>query len=98
MDYREHHEALPKVASQLGTALPRQDHVEDFWPLLERMRQEGAVVLLKLDGERSGPGARPYTTVVSGGALGAEHVRTDARTVGDALTFAVVSYFGKADR
>jgi hypothetical protein len=64
----------------------------DFWPLLERMREDGAVVVLKLDGQRTGDDAEPYTIVISGGPLGDDYVRSEREWLVDALGEAVVEY------
>jgi hypothetical protein len=68
-------------------------------PLLERMRSEGAIVLVKWDGERRpDAGERPYTAVVQGGPLGDESYRADAATLEDALCAIVGSYAAHAWR
>ena len=58
------------IAAQLG--LPKVPAnwrgVDVVLPLLERIRAESGVVLVKLDGERTGPDDNgSYTAVVSGG-------------------------------
>ena len=53
--------------------------------LLERMREDGAVVVIKLDGERVGAGALPYTVVASGGPLEDDFFRLDCRTLDEGL-------------
>ncbi len=82
---------LPEVASWIGLASIPTDWsgVDIILPLLERMRQDGAVVLFKLDGERTG---RPYTAVVSGPVLKGEFFRTDASALEDALAYVIVHY------
>lgn len=94
MTYEKYRKRMPLIAAQLGVPVPEGQGVDQFLPFLERMRQEGAIALVKLDGERRGPNdAGPYTAVVSGGPLRGEHFRTDASTLEDALTYIVVSYF-----
>lgn len=91
MTYRAR--ALALLAKYVAP-LPTEIHgVDLFLPLLERMRVEGAVFLLKLDGERTGPDdAGPYTVAVSQGRC-REPIRMDADHLEDALAYAVVTYF-----
>lgn len=63
------------------------------WPLLERMRSDGAVVLVKLDGERHPPDDNgQYTVLASGAPLQGDYIRTDAETVEAALSYVIVEY------
>ena len=82
---------LPEVAFWIGLASFPTDWsgVDIVLPLLERMRQEGAVVLFKLDGERT---ARPYTAVVSGPIMQGDFFRTDASSLEEALAYIIVHY------
>jgi hypothetical protein len=84
---------VSRIAVELDLAPVSEDWsgVDAVWPLLEKMRSEGAVVLVKLDGERA-PSAGPYTAHVSLGGLGRNHFRTDARTVEDALVYVIANY------
>lgn len=67
--------------------------IAPVWPLLEQMRAEGAVVLVKLDGERRPPRDNgQYTVVASGGPIGAHPIRTDAGSIEAALTHLIVEY------
>jgi hypothetical protein len=81
------------VAARLGLQTPVAKALDSFWPFLERMRADGAVVVLKLDGERGPNDNGPYTAMVSGPPLRGEHFRTDAHTPEDALAYVIVSYF-----
>jgi hypothetical protein len=82
---------LPKVASWIGLASFPTDWlgVDIVLPLLERMRQEGAVVVFKLDGERTG---HSYTAVVSGSIMQGDFFRTDASSLEKALAYIIVHY------
>ncbi|MEM7158303.1 MAG: hypothetical protein AAF799_36020 [Myxococcota bacterium] len=85
---------IPRIASLLGLATIDSDWsgVDPVLPLLEHMRQEGAVVVFKLDGGR-GPGDNgPYTGIASGPPLGDDFVRIDADTLEDALASIIVGY------
>jgi len=77
------HRGLPPV--------PEDWHdVDAVLPLLEQMRREGAVVMLKLDGQRD---RQMYTALVSGGPLGpGEFFRTDAESLEDALAYIIIQY------
>lgn len=72
-------------------------HLADAWsgvdavlPLLERMRREGAVVLLKLDGERD---VRPYTVVASRPDSEHDTFRLDTSTLDEGLA-QVIAWYG----
>lgn len=82
---------LPEVASWMGiTSFPAEwSGIDVALPLLEQMRQEGAVVLFKLDGERTG---HPYTAVVSGSIMQGDFFRTDASSLEQALAYVIVHY------
>ncbi len=82
------------VASHFGVDLADDWRgVDALLPVLERMRCDGAVVLLKLAGGRGPGGKRPYTVLVSGGGLAAEAaLRVDARTIEEGLSRIVVHY------
>ncbi|NBD12868.1 hypothetical protein [Corallococcus silvisoli] len=78
-----------KVFEELGEASPAEDWVgiDPVLPLLERMRQEGAVVVMKLDGERrSAEDNGPYTVVVSGVPLAGDYLKAETRSIEEALT------------
>ncbi|WPB72897.1 hypothetical protein KYC5002_28020 [Archangium violaceum] len=67
--------------------------VDPVLPLLERMRQEGAVVLVKWDGERTAPGdSGPYTVLVSGARLAGETLRADTHSLEEALARVIFGY------
>ncbi|WP_052519327.1 hypothetical protein [Archangium violaceum] len=67
--------------------------VDPVLPLLERMRQEGAVVLVKWDGERTAPGdSGPYTVLVSGARLAGELLRADTHSLEEALARVIFEY------
>ena len=90
-------ERLGGVAADRGVPAARWDGVDDFLPLLEQMREEGAVVVLKLDGQRTGPDdAPPYTVVVSRGGLGDDYVSVEAHSAPEALARATLEYAERA--
>jgi hypothetical protein len=61
-------------------------------PLLERMRTEGAIVIIKLDGERGDGDNGPYTVAVGGSLLGDRACRIDTHAIEDALAYIIVEY------
>ncbi len=66
--------------------------IEALLPYLELMRGEGAVIVLKLDGQRGLADSPPYTAVVSGGKLGDDFFRTDAASLVEAAAYVIVNY------
>jgi hypothetical protein len=68
--------------------------VDPVLPLLERMREEGAVVMVKWDGERTAPGntGGPYTVLVSGARLAGEYLRADTHSLEEALARVLFEY------
>ena len=86
---------VAKAYAQLGEGSLDENWsgVDAVLPLLERMRAEGAIVLLKLDGERRLPtDAGPYTVHVSGGPLQGDFHRTDSRTLEQGLARIIALY------
>ncbi len=63
-------------------------------PLIERMREEGAVIIIKFDGERTAPGDNgPYTFVAAGGSLGDQTIRIDTASIETGLAHIICGYF-----
>lgn len=94
---KNYKQLVAKVFESVGAGPFQKELVEldRFLPLLERMRLEGAVVVLKFDGER-GPGDNgPYTALVSGKVLKGDFFRTDADTLEEALAYIIVNYARK---
>jgi hypothetical protein len=85
---------LANVAGHLGLGISGNwSGVDAVWPLLEKMRNEGAVVILKLDGERTGAkDAGPYTVLASGAPLGRSSIRVDAASIEEALIYVICRY------
>jgi len=87
--------AIPKIV-----ALLEMSKIPDGWsgidavlPLLERMRRDGCVVVVKLDGERTGAeDSGPYTVEVTGKPLGDEFLRMDHHELEDAIASVIVRY------
>jgi|SRR5579875_365981 hypothetical protein len=85
---------LPQVAATVGVSLPPDwSGIDVLLPLLEKMRLEGAVVLLKFDGERTERNdTGPYTAAVTGTVMGEDFCRIDAYSMEDALSRVIVHY------
>jgi hypothetical protein len=85
---------MTALASRLGIAGERAwRSCDDFWPVLQKAMQAGAVIVIKLDGLRTGeddPG--PYSVVISGGALGDGFARRDADSISEALAETILEY------
>lgn len=83
------------VASRIGLPLsaPDWNGTDAVWLLLEKMKEDGAVVIIKLDGERKGEDDNgPYTALVSGPPLGGDAIRTDAHVLEEALAYVICLY------
>jgi hypothetical protein len=86
---------IAAIASEFtGLSVPEEwTGLDAVLPLLERMRNDGAIVLVKWDGERRPEaGELPYTAVVQGGPLGDQPYRTDATSLEEALCAIVGDY------
>jgi hypothetical protein len=69
---------------------------EALWPAIETMVDEGAVLVVKVDGGRTTDDLlKRYTVVLSGGKLGDDFFREDAVNLEDVLCNAVVFYAEK---
>lgn len=95
-------ESVVNIAAHLGMQSLSADWrgVDAVLPLLERMRTEGSVVVLKLDGQRiDSDDNRPYTVVISGGKLSSDgYVHTECATLEEALIHGIVEYAQKCWR
>lgn len=86
---------LPQVARHIDAPSIDEDWqgIDAVMPLLERMRQEGAVVIIKLDGERGPQDNGPYTFVVSSPHQAKSGpLRTDSHSLESGLAYVVVNY------
>lgn len=68
------------------------DDVDICLPYLEKMKSEGASVLLKLDGQRGHGDNGPFTAAVRGGLLKDDFIRIDADSLAEAAAYIVVEY------
>jgi len=73
--------------------MPDWNGLDAVMPLLEKMRSERAVVILKFDGERVGDEDNgPYTAMVQGGLLGDYFPRTDSHSIEEAVSYIIIEY------
>lgn len=79
------------AADQGDFALPR---IAEFWPALQKMGDEGAVVIVKIDGVRLADlHPKVYTVAVFGGKLGPENpFRLDSDSLDTAIAEAIMFY------
>ncbi len=86
---------VAKVAHQVGVTEVNSDWkgLDDIWPIFELMADEGAVILVKLDGERilKDDNGR-YTVVVTGGSLRDDYFRSDTENIEEGVARAILRY------
>ncbi len=83
---------VPEIARARGLEDIGPDwDLASVWPLLEQVREDGAVLLLKLDGQRS---RNPCTAVLSGGRLPPENdvIHVDSSSMERAVAFVLGNY------
>gem|GEM_PF-3494816 len=87
-----------KVARELGLANipPTWTGCDAVWKVLEEIADGGSTVVIKIDGERTGPeDSGRYTVVLSGGPLGEDFFRLDTPILEEGLAKAIVYYARK---
>lgn len=64
-----------------------------FFSILEKIKKNGAVIVVKLDGQRTNEeDTGSYTSVISGGALGENFIRIDDESLENALLRSIRDY------
>ena len=93
----EYVDRLQGIASKLGLQLPERWHgVDVLMPLIDRIRDDGSVFIIKFDGERiHEDDTGQFTVLVSGKQLVDDPIRVDSNTLEEALSFALVKYAEK---
>lgn len=94
---------LKKIVSQLlsdrgiANINPDWSGCDAVWKALEAMANEGATVIVKIDGERTSPNdTGRYTVLISGGPLASdEYFRTDTQVLEEGLAKAILYYAQK---
>ena len=86
-------QTFDEVAARFGLALDQPwSGVDAVLPVLDAMRGEGAVVVIKMDGERGPDDGGQFTVIVSGGPLAPSWVRSDGHILEDCLRKVIVGY------
>ncbi len=91
-------EAVCAIATKLG--LPEISSswqgIDAVMPILDKIKDEGGIVIIKIDGERVPDGDNgSYTVMVSGPPLNGDFIRTDCDVVEDGLTTIILAYAEK---
>jgi hypothetical protein len=81
--------SLSELLIQRGLSQTEQSGLSQGWPLLNQIRAEGSVVLVKLDGQRT---QNCYTLAISDGRLGEEYFRKDGDDLGELITAGINFY------
>lgn len=86
---------IPGMAAQFcGATVPDNwSGIDPVIPLLERIRREGAIVIIKFDGQRRDEADNgPYTAMISSRRLRDETLRIDAHSIEDAVAQVIAGY------
>jgi hypothetical protein len=83
------------ISQQLGL-----NPIPDDWrgvdaviELIEKMRKDGTVVIIKFDGEREeGMDNGPYTVLATGKLLNGEYIKIDSGLLEDGLAYVIGNY------
>ena len=88
-------ELIPKIAEKL-----KLDNIPIDWsgvdfllPIIEKIKEDGAIFIIKFDGERSNINDNgAYSVLIFGKPLGDLSINTDAETLDEGLTFVICKY------
>src|SRR5687768_9120501 len=98
VNVKELKESVADVAQKLGfgSISPDWAGCDPVWALFEEMAKEGAVVVVKIDGQRtSEDDTGKYTVLVSGGPLGEDFFRADTHVLEEGLARAILHFAQK---
>lgn len=84
-------EQANRIAALKGVVLPEHEGFTSLWPLLEKIGDEGGVVIIKLDGERDGSNDDRYTLLLSGKHVGRQ-IRRDVADLEDGVSQLICEY------
>jgi hypothetical protein len=80
------------LESLTTTPVSTKHDIDICVPYVEKIKSEGAGVLIKVDGQR-GPGDNgPFTAAIRGGLLNDDFIRIDADSLAEAVAYVVVEY------
>ena len=86
-----HNALIQQVARARGINLPDEwSGLSSVLPLLEEIRSDGAIVVIKLDGTPQA--SQPYVVIVTSGPLHEDYVKSAAPDLEQALGSAIVNY------
>ncbi|QPB83412.1 hypothetical protein CWC22_010620 [Pseudoalteromonas rubra] len=91
-------EAMCAIASKLGLPeiSPSWQGIDAVLPLLDKIKGEGGIVIIKFDGERNSEDDNgQYTLMISGTPLAGDFIRTDSETVEEGLATVITEYAEK---
>ncbi|GAC1666912.1 MAG: hypothetical protein PVS3B3_37860 [Ktedonobacteraceae bacterium] len=84
---------LSEIAEQMRIAIPEQwSGLDVFVPFLEQIRQDGALAIFKIDGERVRPDDTGSYTAAAGFLDGDHTFHIDASSIEDALANVIIRY------
>lgn len=89
---------VASLARELGLAeIPSNwNGCDAVWSVLEKITNSGSTIVIKLDGQRTGPtDSGRYTVVLSGGPLGEDYFRLDTSSLEEGLAKAILFYARK---
>ena len=67
--------------------------IDIIWEFVERIKEDGATVIIKVDGGRTAPNDNGcYTILITGENLENNPIRTDAYALEDALAYGIANY------
>lgn len=91
-------EEVLAIAAHLNLDPERNLGLDALWPLLEAIRNDGGVVVIKLDGERSPQFGDNgvYTVVLSSGSLFDDFFRRDSDDLRQTLLESIAYYAERA--
>lgn len=96
MNNEECKKLIPIFEKKLGLnniSVMNIDSIDYFLPFIEKMKNEGAVVVIKFDGERTKiDDSGSYTVLVSGQVLNGDFIRTDSDSLKSALVYVIGNY------
>ena len=95
MDENDVRAQAARVARESGLAnVPTTwSGCDAVWNVLEGMANDGSTVVIKIDGQRTGPEVNDrYTVVLSGGPLGEDFFRLDTPVLEEGLAKAILYY------
>ena len=84
-------EQAERIASQRGVALESGGGFASLWPLVEHVGDEGAVFIIKLDGERDASAEPRYTLLLSGEHVG-RLIRRDTSELEEGIAEMICEY------